>query len=49
LPDVNPTVKMDFTLNPDFAQVESDQMIVNLTRFSISYPEKRQFFLGAQS
>ncbi len=46
---VNPTVKMDFTVNPDFAQIESDQMIVNLTRFSISYPEKRQFFLESQS
>jgi hypothetical protein len=46
---VNPTVKMDFTVNPDFAQVESDQMIVNLTRFSISHPEKRQFFLEAQN
>jgi len=46
---VNPTVKLDFTINPDFAQVESDEMIVNLTRFSISYPEKRQFFLEAQN
>jgi hypothetical protein len=46
---VNPTVKMDFTVNPDFAQVESDQMLVNLTRFSISHPEKRQFFLESQS
>jgi len=46
---INPTVKLDFTLNPDFAQVESDQMIVNLTRFSISLPEKRQFFLEAQN
>jgi hypothetical protein len=46
---VNPTVKMDFTINPDFAQVESDQMIVNLTRFSISYPEKRQFFLEGKN
>jgi hypothetical protein len=46
---VNPTVKLDFTINPDFAQVESDQMIVNLTRFSISYPEKRQFFLESQN
>jgi hypothetical protein len=40
---------MDFTVNPDFAQVESDQLIVNLTRFSISYPEKRQFFLEAKN
>jgi len=46
---VNPTVKLDFTINPDFAQVESDEMIVNLTRFSISYPEKRQFFLEVQN
>ncbi len=46
---VNPTVKMDFTVHPDFGQVESDQLIVNLTRFSISYPEKRQFFLEAQN
>jgi hypothetical protein len=46
---VNPTVKLDFTIHPDFAQVESDTLIVNLTRFSISYPEKRQFFLEAQN
>ena len=46
---INPTVKLDFTVNPDFAQVESDEMIVNLTRFSISLPEKRQFFLEAQN
>ncbi len=46
---INPTVKLDFTLHPDFAQVESDQMIVNLTRFDISLPEKRQFFLEAQN
>jgi hypothetical protein len=46
---VNPTVKLDFTLRPDFAQVESDDLIVNLTRFSISLPEKRQFFLEAQN
>jgi hypothetical protein len=46
---INPTVKLDFTILPDFAQVESDQMIVNLTRFSISLPEKRQFYLEAQN
>lgn len=45
---INPTAKLDFTINPDFGQVESDKMIVNLTRFSISQPEKRQFFLEAQ-
>jgi len=45
----NPTVKLDFTIHPDFAQVESDDLIVNLSRFSVSIPEKRQFFLEAQN
>jgi len=35
----------DLTLNPDFAQVESDALQVNLTRFSLFFPEKRDFFL----
>jgi len=35
----------DLTVNPDFAQVESDALRVNLTRFSLFYPEKREFFL----
>jgi hypothetical protein len=35
----------DLTLNPDFAQVESDALKVNLTRFSLFYPEKRDFFI----
>jgi len=35
---------MDVTLNTDFAQVEADQEQVNLTRFSLYYPEKREFF-----
>ena len=35
----------DFTYNTDFAQVEADQQQVNLTRFSLLFPEKRQFFL----
>ena len=38
----------DFTYNTDFAQVESDQQQVNLTRFSLFYPEKREFFLEGQ-
>jgi Domain of unknown function (DUF5916)/Carbohydrate family 9 binding domain-like len=46
---INPTVKLDFTIHPDFAQVESDDLIVNLTRFSIRLPEKRQFFLESQN
>jgi hypothetical protein len=40
---------LDLTLNTDFAQVEADQELVNLTRFSLYYPEKREFFLeGAE-
>lgn len=36
---------LDVTVNTDFAQVESDDEQVNLTRFSLFYPEKREFFL----
>ena len=40
---------LDLTVNTDFAQVEADQEQVNLTRFSLYYPEKRDFFLeGAE-
>ena len=35
----------DFTVNTDFAQVEADEQQVNLTRFSLFFPEKRDFFL----
>src|SRR5262245_18489642 len=38
----------DFTLNTDFAQVEADEQRVNLTRFSLFFPEKREFFLENQ-
>lgn len=34
----------ELTINTDFAQVEADQEVVNLSRFPISFPEKRQFF-----
>jgi hypothetical protein len=36
---------LDFTANPDFAQVEADQQRVNLTQFSLFFQEKREFFL----
>jgi hypothetical protein len=36
---------LDLTLNTDFAQVEADQQQVNLTRFPLFFPEKREFFL----
>lgn len=39
------TVSGDLTLNPDFATVEADEEEVNLTRFALSLPEKRNFFL----
>ena len=35
----------DLTYNPDFAQVEVDEQQVNLTRFNLFFPEKREFFL----
>ena len=36
---------LDATVNPDFAQVEADEQQVNLTQFSLFFPEKREFFL----
>ena len=38
----------DLTYNTDFAQVEVDERQVNLTRFSLFFPEKREFFLEGQ-
>jgi hypothetical protein len=38
-------LNMDVTANTDFAQVEVDEQQVNLTRFGLFYPEKRDFFL----
>ncbi|MGE3705502.1 MAG: DUF5916 domain-containing protein [Vicinamibacterales bacterium] len=35
----------DFTYRTDFAQVEADEQQVNLTRFNLAFPEKREFFL----
>jgi hypothetical protein len=35
----------DFTVNTDFSQVEADEQQVNLSRFSLFFPEKRDFFL----
>ncbi len=39
----------DITVNTDFAQVEADDVQVNLTRFSLFFPEKRRFFLERAS
>jgi hypothetical protein len=43
--EVRSGLVLDATVNPDFAQVESDDEIVNLTRFGLFLPEKREFFL----
>lgn len=42
---ITPTLNADLTVNPDFSQSEVDQQVTNLTRFSVFFPEKRQFFL----
>jgi hypothetical protein len=42
---LNANLTADVTVNTDFAQVEVDEQQVNLTRFSLVYPEKRDFFL----
>ncbi len=42
---VTENLTADFTVNTDFAQVEADEQQVNLTRFSLFFPEKREFFL----
>ena len=42
---LNQSLTLDLTVNTDFAQAEVDDQQVNLTRFSLFYPEKRAFFL----
>jgi hypothetical protein len=42
---VTANLTADVTVNTDFAQVEVDEQQVNLTRFALSFPEKRDFFL----
>jgi hypothetical protein len=41
---VSPYLTLDLTVNPDFSQVEADDQLVNLTRFSLFFPERRLFF-----
>ncbi|MGD8281247.1 MAG: DUF5916 domain-containing protein [Gemmatimonadota bacterium] len=45
---VTENLTVDLTYNTDFAQVEVDEQQVNLTRFSLSFPEKREFFLESR-
>lgn len=42
---LTPSLTLDATINPDFAQAEADEQQVNLTQFSQFFPEKRDFFL----
>ena len=39
------SLTLDVTVNTDFAQVEADDQKINLTRYSLYFPEKRVFFL----
>ena len=43
--NVTPSLRANFTVNTDFAETEVDDRQVNLTRFSLRFPEKRAFFL----
>ncbi|MBV6521993.1 MAG: hypothetical protein MNPFHGCM_02137 [Gemmatimonadaceae bacterium] len=43
--EVRPGLVLDLSYNTDFAQIEVDDQQVNLTRFSLFFPEKREFFL----
>ena len=45
---VTKSLTADLTYNTDFAQVEADDAQVNLTRFNLVFPEKREFFLEGQ-
>tara|TARA_B100000989_G_scaffold6171_1_gene4297 strand:+ start:4246 stop:6438 length:2193 start_codon:yes stop_codon:yes gene_type:complete len=38
------SLNVDLTVNPDFSQVEVDDQLVNITRYELRLPEKRQFF-----
>jgi hypothetical protein len=42
---LTPSLTAEFTVNPDFGQTEVDEQVINLTRFSVFLPEKREFFL----
>ncbi len=42
---ITSALNLDLTINPDFAQVEVDKQVTNLSRFELFFPERRQFFL----
>jgi len=42
---ITSSLNLDLTVNPDFSQVEVDNQVTNISRFSLFFPEKRQFFI----
>ncbi len=46
---ITPTIRARLTINTDFAQVEADRQQINLTRFPLRFPERREFFLEGQN
>ena len=42
---VTSALNLDLTVNPDFSQVDVDRQVIDLSRYELFYPEKRQFFL----
>lgn len=43
--NLSSSLKLDVTINPDFSQIDVDRQVTNLTRFSVFFPERRNFFL----
>ncbi len=42
---ITSSLNLDLTVNPDFSQIEVDKQVIDLSRYELLYPEKRQFFL----
>lgn len=42
---ITSSLNLDLTIRPDFSQVEVDRQVTNLSRFSLFFPEQRQFFI----
>jgi hypothetical protein len=47
--NVTPALEATFTVNTDFAETEVDERQVNLTRYPLFFPEKREFFLAGSN
>ncbi len=43
--NLSSSLKLDATVNPDFSQIDVDRQVTNLSRFSVFFPERRNFFL----